>query len=330
MKLTVLILLVACGSSTATRSRLLEDEELVALRRSQPALITQAEAAESSALSAREDGEEERAGDLETEARLLFDLAAATEQAERFEAEARELAASVESEASVLAEATAEREMLVNRRISRETRDNAFHESRRAFAIAEADERRRLRRRSTEVSRARLTAAAALAARVDLLSVATTALGGEVPSDIAVSVRAIRSTQDGAAAIAQARTLHQEAMARLVIARRSRPVSRQRCQLLVTMASELEFDIALIPEGLVFRNVSTSQGSMLSGLLSRFSDGPVLLMGNATRLKRALLEQSNVDSALWGMMGLSGLPEDRIHEVAGDESLVLIPVCAQR
>lgn len=315
MKLVAVMLLVACGSSTATRTRLLEDGELEALRQSQPELISQAEIAEASALQARERGEDERAGDLETEARLLFDLATATEQAQRFEAEARELAASVESEAGVLAEAIAERETLVSARIARETRDNAVNESRRAFAIAEADERRRFRRRSTDVSRGRLTAAAALAARVDLLSVATRALGGEVPSDIAVSVQAIRDTRDGAAAIAQARTLHQEAMARLSLARRSTPVSRERCQSLVAMAGVRDFDVALIPEGLVFRGVHASRGNVLSELLSSFPDGPVLLMGNATRLKRALLER---------------LPEERIHEVAGSESLVLVPACAQR
>lgn len=313
--LAALSLLLACGSSTATRSRLLEDEELESLRRAQPELISLAEEAESTAVDARERGHDERAGDLETEARLLFDLAIATEQAERFEAEARELSTSLEAEMSVLSASIAERENLVNARISRETRDNARHESRRAFAIAEADERRRLRRRATDVSRARLTAASALAARVDLLSVATTALGGEVPADIALSVQAIRDTQDGAAAITQARTLHEEAIARLGVARSSSPVSRERCQSLVSLASAGEFDIALIAEGLVFRNVSTTQGRALGQLLSSFPEGPVLLMGNATRLKRALLQQ---------------LPEEHLHEVEGEESLVLVPACVQR
>lgn len=313
--LAALSLLLACGSSTATRSRLLEDEELESLRRAQPELISLAEEAEGTAVDARERGHDERAGDLETEARLLFDLAIATEQAERFEAEARELSTSLEAEMSVLSASIAERESLVNARISRETRDNARHESRRAFAIAEADERRRLRRRATDVSRARLTAASALAARVDLLSVATTALGGEVPSDITASVQAVRDTQDGASAIAQARTLHQEAIARLRVARSSSPVSRERCQTLVSLASAGEFDIALIGEGLVFRNVNAAQGRALGELLSSFPEGPVLLMGNATRLKRALLQQ---------------LPEERLHEVEGEESLVLVPACVQR
>ncbi|MFK8001810.1 MAG: hypothetical protein AB8H86_19600, partial [Polyangiales bacterium] len=303
--LVALALLVACGSSTATRSRLLEDEELESLRREQPELISLAEEAESSAQNAREGGQSERAGDLETEARLLFDLAMATEQTERLEAEVRELSTNLEAETAVLSESIAEREGLVSARVSRETRDNALRESRRAFAIAEADERRRLRRRATDVSRARLTAATALAARIDLLSVATTALGGEVPADISASVQAIRDTQDGAAAIAQARTLHQEAMVRLVAARNTSPVSHERCQSLVSLASDRDFDIALIAEGLVFRDVSAAQGRALSELLAGFPEGPVLLMGNATRLKRTLLRQ---------------LPEERLHEVQGDES----------
>ena len=308
----VLLALLGCGSSTATRSRLLEDEELEALRRSQPALVAEAEEAESAALLARENGRVEEAGDLETEARLLFDLATATEQAERFEAQARELSESVEAEAAILAEAVAERETLVASRIAREARDNALVESRRAFAIAEGDERRRLRRRSNEVSRARLTAATALAERVDLLSIATEALGGEVPRDVAARAAAIREDQDGAAAIAAARTLHQEAMARLGEARSNRAPSPERCQSLVTMAQEREFDIALIPEGLVFRDVNASRGNALSELLTSFPDGPIVLMGDAKRLKRALSRR---------------LPAERLREVEGEESLVLVPAC---
>ncbi len=313
--LFIALALCACGSSSITRSRLLEDEELDALRQGQPELITQAEAVETSALRAREGGDDERAGDLETEARLLFDLAIATEQAERFEAEARELAASVEEEARILAEAIAGRQTLVDARIDRETRENARLESRRAFAIAEADERRRLRRRGPDISRGRLTAAKALAARVDLVNAATAALGGAVPADVAVSVQAIRDSRDDALAIARARNLHQEAMMRLGVARRSNPASRERCQALVTLAIEGVFDIALIPEGLVFRDVSASRADALGELLSSFPNGPVLLMGNASRLKSALLEQ---------------LPEERVHEVEGDESLVFIPACSQR
>lgn len=313
--LPALLLLVACGSSTATRTRLLEDEELESLRRAQPELISLAEDAESSALAARESGQDERAGDLETEARLLFDLAMVTEQTERLEAVAGELSSSLEAETSVLSESIAERESLVSARISRETRDNALRESRRAFAIAEADERRRLRRRATDVARARLTASSALMTRVDLVNVATVALGGDVPADIEASVQGVRDTQDGAAAIAQARTLHQEAMRRLRAARGVSPVSHESCQTLVSMASEAEFDIAIIAEGLVFRDVSAAQGNALSELLAGFPEGPVLLMGDATRLKRALLRR---------------LPEERLHEVEGDESLVLVPTCVQR
>lgn len=272
----------ACGGPVATSGigDLLDQDVVARARVSAPDLVAEAESAAVDAREAEDSGDSEAASDHATRARLL--LEAALVEAERIALDEERLEAETRAEGHAAIAARIEGERAA--RAAEEARSRAAslarREASRAFATAETDENRRLRRRSVTIAGAHRQASRALLDRASLLAAAVRALGTEPAEVTALEERILAGSAiaDPTAAMNAADEIHRDAMRLLGAARAEAPVTAEMRRGLLAMLAEHALEASASADGVIVL-VEPSRANSLAHVLTAHPHGSVVVTG---------------------------------------------------
>lgn len=284
-----LVFVLACGGPVASSGigDLLDQDVVARARVSAPDLVAEAESAAADARDAERSGDSEAASDHATRARLL--LEAALVEAERIALDEERLEAETRAEGHAAIAARIEGERAA--RAAEEARGRAAslarREAARAFATAETDENRRLRRRSGAVAVAHRQASRALLERASLLAAAARALGAEPDTVNALEERILAASAivDPTEAMHAADQAHQDAMQLLGAARAEAPVTAEMRRGLLSMLEERELEASASADGVIVL-VEPSRAPVLAQVLLAHPQGPVVVSGARLETRR--------------------------------------------
>ncbi len=289
----VCALCVGCATSSPIHLHLIEPARLAEAEVEAPDLVAWSVSAAESAQEAADAGDEPAAQDHATRSRLYAEAAIA--EAQRVKFDRARIALLEQAEADALAARAAQRERESLEFAERRAAAAALAQGQmaHAFAQAEIDEPRRLRRRTAEVTRARTQAAAAFVQRTHGLVAAVRAMRTEGPDEaVERELAEITEALEGEVDLPSARSLHDRTMVLLGRVRAARPVTAASIAALVEAASERGLRPEATAAGMLLRAVVQERrlrSTVLGPLLRAHPHGDVVVRGPlAPRMAAAL------------------------------------------